>query len=47
MGVLMHGSVDEWVDVCGVVGGVGLVWLVCGSGVVWLCADVWSEDVCG
>ena len=41
MGVVMHGSVGEWVDVCGVVGGVGLVRLVCGRGVVWLCVVVW------
>ena len=44
---MIHGCVGEWVDVCGVVGGVGLVWLVCGSGVVWLCEVAWSGDVCG
>ena len=47
VGVLMHGCVGEWVDVCGVVCGVGLVQLVCGGGVVWLSMVVWSGDVCG
>ena len=35
----------EWEDVCGVVGGVGLVWLVHRSGVVWLCEVEWCVDV--
>ena len=46
MGVVMHGCVGEWVDVCGVVGGMGLLWLVCGGGVVWLSVVVWCGDVC-
>ena len=45
MGVVMHGCVGEWMDVCGVVGGVGLVWMVRGSGGVWLCVVVWCGDV--
>ena len=43
----MGAWVSEWMDVCGVVGGVGLVWLVCGVGVVRLCVVVWCGDVCG
>ena len=34
VGVVMHGCVGEWVDVCGVIGGMGLVWLVRECGVV-------------
>ena len=47
MGVVMHESVGEWVDVCVAVGGVSLVWLVSGRGVVWLCVVALCGDVRG